>query len=227
MSFIGLKYNSLYFNYDDKLQYECWTFNSYCSSLYNCLVNRTSLNKLLNLNINNISNNDLIIHCFIKDDEFHKEIIKKSHTNFNCEFCGVYYNDDCIYNGNCLHIVDILINLKYFDEALILIKKFNWIPKLSINHDIEQLKFCLDNNSNPNQWINLNWSTILHGFIKNKNYEACILLLNYKANPFIEGHGDGHVNKCAYDKANSLITEDVKWMEFINLCDSFSKNLFA
>ena len=223
MSRIGLKYNELYFNYDNELDYECWTFNTYCSSLYNSLSNRTSLNKLLKLNINNISNYDLIIHSFIKDYDFHKEIIKKSHTNFYCEFCGVYNNDDCIYNGNCLNIIDILINLKFFDEASELIKKYSYIPILSSTHDIEQLKFCLDNNSDPNQWLNLNWSTILQELVNNKNYEACVLLLNYKANPFIEGHGDGHVNECAYDTAKLLIKENVKWMDFINQCDHYKK----
>ena len=50
-----------------------------------------------------------------------------------------------------------------------------------------------------------------------------MLLINYKANPFIEGHGDGHINKSAYEKANLLVKEDINWINFIKLCDNYKK----
>jgi hypothetical protein len=222
MTRISLKYNPYWFNYNNQNNFECWTFNSYCSSLYNSLDNISLLKKLVKLDIANLNYEDLIVHCFCTDDTFHQEIIQDS-SNLKCFYCGVFNIFDCVYNGNCLHIVDILINLKFFDEATELIKKYNWIPNISPRYDVDQLKFCLDHKADPNQWYNLNWSTVLQEFINNKDYEASMLLINHNANPFIEGHGDGHVNKSAYEKANLLVKEDINWINFIKLCDNYKK----
>jgi hypothetical protein len=208
--------------HDSKINFECWTFNAYCYSLYNALNDHSLLKKLLKLDISGINSEDLIVHCFSIGDTYHQEIIQDS-SNLTCFYCGVFNKDDCIYNGNCLHIIDILINLKFFDEAAELIKKYNWILNISPRYDIDQLKFCLDHKANPNQWHNLNWSTILQEFINKKDYESSMLLINCKANPFIEGHGDGHVNKSAYEKANLLVKEDINWINFIKLCDNYKK----
>jgi hypothetical protein len=222
MTRINLKYNSSGFGYNNQTNFECWTFNTYCSSLYNSLNDISLLKKLVKLDITGINADNLIVHCFSTEDTFHQEIIQDS-SNLTCFYCGVFNNDDCIYNGNCLHIIDILINLKFFDEAAELIKKYNWIPTILPRYDIDKLKFCLDHKANPNQWHNLNWSTILQEFINKKDYESSMLLINYKANPFIEGYGDGHVNKSAYEKANLLVKEDINWINFIKLCDNYKK----
>jgi hypothetical protein len=222
MTLIDLKYVSSLFNHDNENEYECWTFSPYCSQLYNSLTDRPLLQKLVKLDLANIEGEDLIVHCFNTVDSFHQEIVQNRSSTLECFDCGVYHSErsDCVYTGNCLHIIDILINLKFFDEAYELLKKYNWIANILPNYDIEQLKFCLDHGSDPNEWFDKGWSTVLQEFIHDKeNYEASMLLVNHGANPFIEGYSEGHVKKSAYEEAHLLIKENKQWTNFLELCD--------
>jgi len=226
---IDLKYESSLFKHDDNNEHECWTFSLYCSQLYNALADRSLLQKLVKLNLANIKGEDLIVHCFNTVDSFHQEIVQNRSSTLECSDCGVYHSEifDCVYTGNCLHIIDILINLKFFDEASELIKKYNWIPNIWPYYDIEQLKFCLDHRSNPNEWFDKGWSTVLQEFIHDKeNYEASMLLVNHGANPFIVCYSGGHVKESAYKKAHLLVKENVQWTKFIELCDENRKDFF-
>jgi hypothetical protein len=227
---IDLKYESSLFKHDDNNEHECWTFSLYCSQLYNALSDRSLLQKLVKLNLANIEGEDLIVHCFSIVDHFHLEIVQDRSSTLSCFFCGVYHSEssDCVCTGNCLHIIDILINLKFFDEASELIKKYNWIANLWPYYDFEQLKFCLDHRSDPNEWFDKGWSTVLQEFIHDKeNYEASMLLVNHGANPFIEGFSEGHVKESAYEKAHLLVKENIQWIKFIELCDEQIGDLCA
>lgn len=218
---IDLEYESLLFKHDDNKEHICWTFSLYCSELYNALADRPLLQKLVKLNVANIESKDLIVHCFNTVDSFHREIVQNRSSTLSCFDCGVYHSErsDCVYTGNCLHIIDILINLKFFDEAAELIKKYNWIPNFSKKYDIEQLKFCLEHKADPNKWYNLGWSTLLQEYIRDGNYEASMFLVDHNANPFIEGYECGHINKSAFEEAHLLVKENIQWTNFIELCE--------